>query len=124
VSDIESTGKVNGRTYVTVQYYKQHYKHVIICIGSDKLYELERWYMAEELMQETRVLLFTRGETLEENQSEFIKKHRGNILEIEFDYPGISSSMIRELYEGGRLDEIKEHVPYPVYEYLYKTKSS
>ena len=115
VSDVESTGKVNGRTYITVQYFKQEYDRVIICIGSDKLYEFERWYMAKELMEEAEIVLFTRGESLAECKSEFILRHRDKIKEIEFPYPEVSSSLIRKLFEENRMEEIKQLVPEAVY---------
>lgn len=124
VSDIESSGKANGRTYITVQHYKQSYDKVYICIGSDKLYEIEKWYKAEKLMEEVKVLLFTRGESIKDCDSEFVKKYRDRFLEIEFNYSGVSSSLIRELYEKGELEEIKKYVPEPVYEYLRKEKGN
>lgn len=118
VSDIESSGKANGRTYITVHHFKQFYDKVCICIGSDKLYEIERWYKAEQLMKEVKILLFTRGESIKDCNCEFVKNHRDRFLEIEFNYPGVSSSLIRELYEKGEIEEIKKYVPEPVYEYL------
>lgn len=122
VSDIESSGRANGRTYITVQHFKQSYDKVYICIGSDKLYEIEKWYKAEQLMEEVKVLLFTRGESIKDCNSEFVKRYRSRFLEIEFNYPGVSSSLIRGLYEKGKIEEIKEYVPEPVYEYLRKAK--
>ena len=122
VSDIESTGAADGRTYHTVQYYKEFYEELFLCIGSDKLQELERWYRAEELLQEVNILLFTRGERLENVTSAFIKKYRGRIREVLFDYPGISSSLIRTLYADGKIEEIRKYVPETVYQYLKRKR--
>jgi len=122
VSDIESTGAVDGRSYHTVRYYKEYYDEIYLCIGSDKLSELEHWYRAEELMQEVNVLLFTRGARLSEETSGFIGKFRERIREISFEYPGVSSSLIRKLYAEGKMEELKQYVPDAVYRYLQSQK--
>lgn len=122
VSNIESTGKITGRTYETVQYFKEKYERVYICIGSDKLTEFEKWYKAEELIKEVEVLLFTRGKAVIDCSSEFIKKYRGKITEVDFNFPEISSSLVRDMYNKGKIVEIKKYVPYPVYEYLGKAR--
>jgi len=124
VSDVECSGRIDGRTYHTVLYFKERYEKVVFCIGSDKLQEMERWYCAEELLQAAGVLLFTRGEALADLCSEFIERHREKFTEIAFSYPEVSSSLVRELYQEGKLNEIKKYVPEPVYRYLCKRREN
>lgn len=119
VSDMESSGALSGKSYDTVHYFKQQYDHVCLCIGYDKLEEFGKWYQVSELVDEIdQLFLFTRGKGLKDCSSDYILSIQDKITEIDFDYPEVSSSLVRELYAQGDLEAIQELVPFPVYECL------
>jgi len=121
VSDCEINGGLSGKTYDTVEYFRNElgYEQVVICMGSDKLFEIKKWYKSEELVRNVeKIILFTRGEKLADCKEAFVRNLCDKIIEIDFDYPTLSSSSIRALYEEGKLSKIQELVPKPVYEYL------
>lgn len=119
VSDIEITGVVDGKTYNTVQYFKEvlGYEKVYICMGSDNLENLHNWYRADDLTRENEFIVFKRGDRI------------APPLTREFHYilgpklgdgcSRISSSLIRRLYKKHNdLSDIELMVPPPVYELL------
>lgn len=105
VSDIELTGKVDGRSYNTVQYFLKEYDEVYWGMGADKLNELERWYKAEDLMLACKFLLFNRDDIVIDFQtSDFLKKYKSRFTEIKISIAdNISSSAVRAAYESGNI---------------------
>lgn len=119
VSEYEAAGPGSGRTYDTVKYLSFFGEgEVCVCIGSDKLSEIEKWYRADDLINMTKFIVLTRGSSIDDCKSYFIQSHRDRFIEIPFDYPEVSSTRVRELYKEGNFDEIAKLVPEPVYNYL------
>lgn len=122
VSDIEIKGLVDGKTYNTVSYFRNElgYKNIVLCMGTDKVPELESWYRGHELISENNFLIITRnGETLEEKLTIFTKKYKSNFYErknINMQY--VSASKVREAIEKKDFKVVKQLVPEYVYEYL------
>lgn len=109
----------SGKTYDAVQHFRLHKNNEIyLCIGSDKLEELESWYQITKLIDIAKFLVLTRGSSIDDCKSDFVKMHRDRFIEIPFDYLDVSSTRVRQLYKEGNFDEIEKLVPEPVYEYL------
>lgn len=119
VSKYEAAGSGSGRTYDTVQHFQHFHRGTIyLCVGSDKLSEIEEWYRADDLINMTKFIVLTRDSSIDDCKSYFIQSHRDRFIEIPFDYPEVSSTRVRELYKEGNFDEIEKLIPEPVYEYL------
>lgn len=127
VSYIEDEGLVSGKTYDTVTYFKDTYGYsdVYICMGTDKLPELERWYKIDSLLSENQVLLFDRdNESFHSLQVDFLLPYKERFIEIDgpFEYKTVSSTQIREAFHSGYLNDIKAYVPKEVFDYLTKRR--
>lgn len=63
VDTCEMDGIVSGKTYDTIWYIKEKYhtKEVYFAIGSDKLTELPRWAMADELISSEKFIVMQRN---------------------------------------------------------------
>ena len=122
VCDIEITNVVDGKSINTINYIKEHYgyKDIYFCMGTDKVYELHKWYKADELVSQNRFLVFTRGEKLSDVMDEFTNKYADRFREVPEDekYFEMSSTNVRNALKSGNLDSIKDMVPALVYEYL------
>lgn len=122
VSDIEVSGVSNGRTYETVAYIKNSgYSEVYLCMGIDKLDELDRWYRADELFTENKVLVFERsGENLESCMTDFIKERREHFIAaaMEDDLEEVSSTKIREAFAEGRPETVRDIIPATIFNLL------
>ena len=121
VTDIEIAGESDGRTYNTVQLIKDRYNEVVIVMGIDKLDELDRWYNADRLFTENKVLVFERnGENLESMMTDFIRERRDNFIAAPMQdfYENISSTAVRDAYRNDELSSIREYVPEYVYDFL------
>lgn len=121
VETIEVDGTVDGRTYHTVQYFKNLGKKVIICMGMDKVPEFHIWYKGEELLRENRLLICTRSNThIDDVATELVRQYRDHFTEIEMgeDTQNVSATQIREAYLNGTLEQVRDRMPEVVYEYL------
>jgi nicotinate (nicotinamide) nucleotide adenylyltransferase len=117
VSTIELEGLVDGRTYNTVEYFKQTYANVIICMGADKLCELDKWYNNEKLVSENKFMITTRNNTKGTLPNSLIK-YSDNFTYKEGLFQDVSSTYVREQYTLGKANTLKDMLPLPVYEYL------
>lgn len=121
LSNMESTGKLSGRTYDTVKYFSEKFNHIYFVIGSDKLSEIEKWYKFDELMTLTNFIVFSRDNTkFDDIASENLKKYKYKFIEVDMPekYLGVSSSKVRKAYYNNTLDDVKDDIPYEVYMYL------
>lgn len=125
VTDIEIKGVVNGKTYNTIRYFKEElgYDDVVLCMGTDKVDELETWYNGQDLVRDNKFLIITRnGESLDERMTAYTRAYSSNFTEIkntECSY--VSASMIRDAISRGDWKKVEENVPFYVYEKLKKT---
>jgi len=127
VSDIEITGVSDGRTYNSVNIIKEKYEEAVIVMGIDKLDELDRWYNADRLFSENKVLVFERsGENLESRMTDFIRQRRDSFVAESMPacYGDISSTAVRKAFKEGNLAAIEEYVPQNVYAFLLSRKNT
>lgn len=113
ISDVELNGASDGRTYNTAICFKEP----IICIGSDKLQELDLWYNAEILLKRYKFLVVTRNND-RGRLPESLEIYSDKLSYVEGTYQDISATMIRDAYKEGRLDEVKQFIPDNIYRYL------
>lgn len=121
VSDMELTGKVNGKTYNTVAAMREAgYTDIVLCMGTDKVPELETWYRGKELIAENRFLIITRGGSpLAECMTEYTAGFGSHFTELRNeDYSSLSASQVRRAMEAGDWSFVRESVPEGVYEIL------
>lgn len=120
VSDIELKGIVNGKTYNTVKYFKEtlNYEDVVLCMGTDKVSELETWFMGENLIKENKFMIVTRGgERLMDNMTSFTNLYKDCFLEVKnTKLEKLSASLVRSAIQNGDWSVVKDSVP----EYVYK----
>lgn len=125
VDDIEISTDISGRTYDTIAAIKEKYgtDRIAICMGTDKVDELHKWYMGRRLIAENKYLIISRcGEGLDLSD-DTTREYSGNFELIENDdYSTVSASMVREAFLRGQLDSIKESIPDAVYRYLKEHK--
>lgn len=123
ICTVERDTVVTGRTYDVVSWFKSHFKgyEVVICLGEDKLKELPRWYNCEKLVSENKFIIMTRDKSRDTFPLELLP-HADNFEFLDFDYPDISSTKIREAYLPGQLDTVREFIPQNVYKYLQTHK--
>lgn len=127
ISEIEIEKIVDGTTYHTVLYFKKSYEEVFICMGTDKLNELEKWYRVEELLFESKVLLFTRNHCgFDEGKTPFLKAYRHRFIEMDPNEAcqEISSTLVRNAYYRDELASVQKMVPEVVYDFLRKSKEA
>ena len=122
VSDIEIKGIVNGRTWNSLQYFRQElgYSELVLCMGTDKVSELETWFHGPELVAENRFLIITRsGQRLADCMTPFTSQWQQNFVELPNDeLAGLSATAIREALSRGDLETVRASVPPYVYNRL------
>lgn len=122
VSDIEIKGIVDGKTYNTVNYFKTvlGYENIVLCMGTDKVSELESWYRGPELISENRFLIITRNEeSLEEKMTDYTKKYKSNFYELKnINMQYVSASLVRDAIKKKNYKLVQELVPEYVYKYI------
>ena len=123
VCTVEKEDVITGKTYDVVNWFKEHYKdyEILICIGDDKLKELSRWYKSDQLISENHFIVMTR-DRMSETFPLSLLPYADNFEFLEFDYPDISSTKIRESYLSGQLDTVRKFIPRNVYKYLQTHK--
>ena len=117
VCAVEETDVTTGKTYDVVNWFKKNYKNfdIFICLGEDKLKELEFWYKGRELIIENNFIILSRnGRNLDWYDLSF-HEHFQDII---YPYADISSTKVREAYLNGQLDIVKDDIPTNVYDYL------
>ena len=116
VCDAELNGLSTGRTWNTLEYLRQQedYGELVLCMGTDKVPELETWEKGHQLIEENRFFIITRGERLADRMTPFTLEHRDHFVEIENTlYADYSATRVRRaMWEGDR-DYINRTVPAP-----------
>lgn len=128
VSTVEIDELSDGKTYNTLAYLRENkiIEESYIVMGIDKVCELERWYMGENLVKENNYIIVDRNNTsLEEviTSSKVAIKYKDNFIPIHDSlYSDTSSTTIRDAYINKDLKSVKNLLPENVYKYLKKTK--
>lgn len=86
----------------------------------DNIGTLTTWYNWQPFVEENMFVACVReGQNLDKTLKETgLSKYENHFVEIMIPENHISSSLVRDLCEQGKFDEIKEIVPENVYEYL------
>jgi len=123
VSDIEIKGIVNGKSYNTIKYFRDvlGYSKIVLCMGTDKVSELETWFMGKELIKENEFLIITRsGDSLEDKMTEYTGQYRNHFREVKNETLSmLSASTVRQKLSEGDWAYVKESVPPFVFNSLY-----
>lgn len=111
------------KTYDTVQELKDNFDKTYkfyICLGVDNIKTLTSWYNWQPFVEENMFVACSRaGEGLETALKEAnLEKYKDHFIKIQIPRNNTSSSLVRNLCEQGRFDEVKKLVPENVYEYL------
>jgi len=95
VSDFEKNKKELSYTYLTLRYFKEKYfnSKIYVLMGLDSLLEIKFWKNWEEILDDSKVVVFFREGYNEENLDPFIKDKVEYIDDFKIN---ISSSDIRE----------------------------
>lgn len=112
------------KTYNTIIKLRKDYKiyNFYICLGMDNIKTLTTWYNWKPFVEENMFVACVReGQNLDESLVEAgLTKYKDRFIEIMIPENHISSSLVRNLCEQGKFDEIKDVVPEVVYDYLVR----
>ena len=99
-------------SYVFNDYY--------ICLGMDNIQTLTSWYNWQPFVLENKFVACVRnGQSLANALEEAgLSEYADRFIEVKIPENNISSSLVRELCEQSKFDEIKDLVPEIVYEYM------
>ena len=122
VSQYEGTEASNGTTIGTAEHYKFLGYDVTLCIGSDNLRSISRWYMAQMLVKEFKFIVFCRKDEDMNVLPKELEHYSYNFTFKPYNYQGVSSTKVREAYIAGNLDSVKNDIPENVYVYLKSNK--
>ena len=124
VEEAETDGVVDGKTYNTVAYLHQKYPNdeFYLCMGIDKVPELDIWYEAEKLIANNKFLVIDRDEkTLYDviTKSQLAQKYEGNFISVHnTEYASVNATEIRKAYTENKIEKMKKKIPQSVYNYL------
>lgn len=121
VCDYETQKTGFSYTSETLEYMTQTYPsdEIFFIIGSDSLFALETWHEPEKILNLCTLLVFCRGESRSDTQSEIdrlTEKYGARIFLIHAPLFDISSSQIRERIAHGK--SVRYMVPDAVLEYI------
>ena len=114
------------KTYDTVQELRDSFDkkfefyNFFICLGVDNIKTLTSWYNWQPFVEENMFVACSRaGEGLETALKEAnLEQYKDHFIKIQIPRNNISSSLVRDLCEQGKFEEVKKLVPENVYEYL------
>ena len=122
VCHAELLGIVDGKTVNTIEYMRNTvgYSDIILCMGTDKVGELDTWYKGEELVSQNRFIIFERGATADDVMDDLTRKYAGNFTFVKEDekYVDISATEVRNALAEGDMSTVRALVPDEVYEFL------
>lgn len=114
------------KTYDTItkfrKYHDEDYKfyNFYVCLGMDNIKTLTTWYNWQPFVEENMFVACVReNQNLEEALADArLTQYKDRFTEIMISENHISSSLVRNLCEQGKFNEIRSIVPQNVYEYL------
>lgn len=122
VSRVEIDNKTQLFTYQTLDLIKDEYKEydIYLVIGSDNLKSFHTWREYEYILENYKVIVFSRDEDNLEKivaESKYLAKYANRILfVIANNFLNVSSTQVRNNIKAGK--EFKHLVPKEVYEYI------
>ena len=124
--DVETTSFFPQRTYNTITQFRDkaeksyHFYEYYICLGMDNIKTLTFWYNWKPFVEEYNFVACVReGQELNKSLEEAgLTDYKDHFTEIKIPENHTSSSLVRDLCEEEKFDEVKKLVPENVYEYL------
>ena len=126
--DVETTSFFPQRTYNTITQFRDkaeksyHFYEYYICLGMDNIKTLTFWYNWKPFVEEYNFVACVReGQELNKSLEEAgLTDYKDHFTEIKIPENHTSSSLVRDLCEEEKFDEVKKLVPENVYEYLVR----
>lgn len=123
----ETQAPEQPRSYRTLCALREAGYDPVLLIGSDKLAELETWFMAESIFREFGVVCLVRGDDRCESiisESAFLSRMRERVTVIATpdDFRGISSSAVRAKVLRGERNGLSEMVAPEILDLLFETE--
>ena len=126
--DVETTSFFPQRTYNTITQFRDkaeksyHFYDYYICLGMDNIKTLTSWYNWKPFVEEYNFVACVReGQELNKSLEEAgLTDYKDHFTEIEIPENHTSSSLVRNLCEEEKFDEVRKLVPGNVYEYLVR----
>ena len=114
------------KTYDTISRFREsldkdyRFYDFYICLGMDNIKTLTTWYNWKPFVEENMFVACVReGQSLNKTLKEAnLTEYENHFIEIMIFENHISSSLVRNLCEQNRFNEVKDIVPENVYEYL------
>lgn len=119
ITEIETLG-VTSKTYDTMNCLG--FKDSFICLGTDNVAQMKKWYRYEELLANIGLIVFERDGSKAADDPE-VKEILGMakshiIVPLPDECIGVSSTLVRESMDDGNLGLVDTLVPRNVYDYL------
>ncbi|WAM30711.1 nicotinate-nucleotide adenylyltransferase [Caldicellulosiruptor naganoensis] len=121
ISDFEIKNEGPSFTINTLEYFALFYEKVYFVIGSDNLFEIAKWYKAEEILKEFPIIVLPRERKknlIKRQIEEFSYKYSAEMVLIDMPIIDISSTEIRRLVKENK--SIKYMVHPKVEEYIIR----
>ena len=122
-SDFEVRREGNTYTAQTLGLLKERYPEYrfFFIIGADSLYEIENWYLPQQIMERAVLLVAGREypkakRSLEEQIAYLKEKYGGEIFRLHLEEINVASMRLRKMAACGQ--ELKPFVPTAVWEYI------
>lgn len=126
LSDLDMHGEKSVLTINVLEQMEKQYKdrEMWVLVGSDNLKKIHKWYRAEDLLANYKILVMERdGDSVEEiiEENELLKHNKSNIKKLNQDIKSnLSATYIRSQIKEGK--SIKDLVPEEVAEYIEQNK--
>jgi len=112
ICEIEKGRNGTSKTYETILELREKYNHeFVLIVGSDILYEIDKWSNSEKLLKEASFVIYSR-----ENFPIFVKEGMKIIYVLSEKIDNISSTEIREKINNGL--SISKEVPVSVEDFI------
>lgn len=120
VSSVEVDGEVDGKTFNTLEYLGD--RDSVLCVGTDNIHKIKKWYRHEDLLAKYRLLIFDRDGYAKSPSDILGPEVRWEIAHLDKSCNGLSATLVRDLYIKGELEKVKDLVPLNVFKYLSENR--
>ena len=126
ISDLDMHGNKSLLTINVLEEMQKEFKEkeIWILVGSDNLKKIHKWYRAEDLLKQYKILVMEReGDSIEDiiNQNDLLKRNAKNIKKLRQDIKSsLSSSFIRRKIKNN--ENINDFVPEEVLKYIEENR--
>ena len=120
-STVEVMELTDGKTWNTLEYLGSD--DSVLCIGMDNVPEIRKWYRYQDLLAKYRLLIFKRGRYCGRLPDILNESVGYEIAYLGPEFEQTSSTLVRNCYVTGRIDEIRNKIPENVFRYLEENKN-